>query len=153
MHRRFADAVMTLALAAAAFVAEAAAEGETPVGRWQTFDDRTNAPRGVVRIYEQGGHLFGRIERGETQTNDQAVCKACPDERKDQPIDGLVIIRNLQHSADDPLEWNGGDILDPDTGKLYRVKLHVEDHGARLVVRGFLGLALIGRTQTWKRLS
>ena len=152
MRRRLAYALVTVFLVAAPLFATAA-ESETPIGRWQTFDDHTNAPRGVVRIFEQDGRLYGRVERGDDQKNDHAVCTVCPDDRKNQPIDGLVIIRNLAHSADDPLEWSGGDILDPDTGKIYRVKIHVEDHGARLVVRGFLGVSLLGRTQTWKRLS
>ncbi len=152
MRRRLAHALVTVFLFAASSLATAAG-GETPIGRWQTFDDHTNAPRGIVRIFEQDGRLFGRVERGDEQKKDHAVCTVCPDDRKDQPIDGLVIIRNLAHSPDDPLEWSGGDILDPDTGKIYRVKVHVEDHGARLVVRGFLGVSLLGRTQTWKRLS
>ncbi len=154
MFRRFAPAFAALWLASVVMVVVAATPpSETPVGRWQTFDDRTNAPRGVVRIYEQDGALFGRVERSADKAGDHAVCTVCTDERHDQPIDGLLIIRNMRRSADDPLEWSGGDILDPDDGRVYRFRIRLEDHGATLVARGFIGIALIGRTQTWKRLS
>jgi uncharacterized protein (DUF2147 family) len=129
-----------------------ALENESPVGHWQTYDDHTKAPRGMIRIYEKDGKLFGHIERAAEKMNDRDVCSVCTDDRRDKPIDGLVIIRNMVRSADQPLEWTGGDILDPDTGKLYRFKMRVEDHGAKLVVRGFLGLSLLGRTQTWMRI-
>lgn len=146
--------VVFIALAAGLFTHRAALalESDTPVGRWQTYDDHTNAPRGMIRIYEKGGKLFGHIERAAEEKNDRDVCSVCTDDRHDQPIDGLVIIRNMERSAAQPLEWSGGDILDPDTGKLYRFRMRVEDHGAKLVVRGFLGLSLIGRSQTWMRI-
>jgi uncharacterized protein (DUF2147 family) len=130
----------------------AALDGDTPIGRWQTYDDQTNKPRGVVHIFEKDGKLFGQIERAADKKDPRDVCSVCTDERRDQPIDGLTIIRNMQRSADNPLEWAGGDILDPDTGRLYGLKLRVEDRGGKLLVRGFFGVSLLGRTQTWKRL-
>ena len=72
----------------------------------------------------------------------------CTDDRKNQPIIGLMIIRNVRLENG---EYGGGDILDPDTGSVYRCKLHVEDGGAKLLVRGFIGISLLGRTQTWER--
>jgi uncharacterized protein (DUF2147 family) len=61
---------------------------------------------------------------------------------------GLIIIRNMRHTGD---EYSGGDILDPDSGSVYRCKMHVEG-GTRLVVRGYIGFSLLGRNQTWQRL-
>jgi uncharacterized protein (DUF2147 family) len=130
----------------------AAPDIDSPIGRWQTYDDRTNQPRGMVLIYEQEGKLFGRIERLPAKRDPSDLCTACADERKNQPIDGLVIIRNMRKSDEDPLEWTGGDVVDPDTGRVYRLKMHVENRGATLQVRGFVGVALLGRTQTWKRI-
>ena len=62
---------------------------------------------------------------------------------------GLIIIRNMKRTDD---EYSGGDILDPDTGSVYRCKMHVEG-GTRLVVRGYIGFSLLGRNQTWQRLQ
>jgi len=122
----------------------------SPIGLWKTFDDKTGAARALVRIYEQDGKLFGRIEQSFTQGADNRVCVECTDERKDKPIIGLIIIRNVR-AADG--EFSGGDILDPDNGSVYRCKFHLEDSGSRLVVRGFIGLSILGRTQNWQRQS
>jgi len=127
-----------------------AVEAESPVGRWITFDDHTHTARGIVRIFEQDGKLFGRIERA-ADRDDHEVCVACPDERKGQPLNGLVIIRNMRRGVDDPQAWEGGDVLDPETGKIYRLKWRLEGRGASLVVHGYIGLSLIGRSQTWAR--
>jgi len=120
----------------------------SPIGLWKTIDDKTGNARAIVRIYEQGGKLLGRIERSFTPGAENRVCEECKDERKNQPIIGLVIIRNVQ-SKDG--EYAGGDILDPDTGTLYRCKFHLDQDGTRLVVRGYIGISLLGRSQTWQR--
>jgi uncharacterized protein (DUF2147 family) len=127
-------------------------EVDTPVGFWQTFDDHTHAPRGTIRIFEQDGKLFGRIERMPHGRDGRDLCTACTDDRKDQPLDGLVIIRNMQRSPVDPHEWAGGDVLDPDSGRLYRFTMRLGDDGGKLLARGFIGISLLGRTQTWARL-
>ncbi|MGO8855952.1 MAG: DUF2147 domain-containing protein [Steroidobacteraceae bacterium] len=76
------------------------------------------------------------------------VCVPCSDERKDQPIIGLIIIRNMKPDGN---EYDGGDILDPDSGSVYRCKMHVERDGSRLALRGYIGFSLLGRSQTWER--
>lgn len=128
----------------AAFAAYAA--DLTPVGRWRTVDDKTGKPRSIVLIYEQNGQYFGRVERSLNPATAGRRCDKCTDERKDQPIVGMVIVRSLKKDGD---EFNGGDILDPDNGKVYRCKLHVK--GDKLLVRGYLGASLFGRSQTWTR--
>ena len=143
---------MIVALLASQPASADTADTDSPIGRWQTFDDRTHALKGMVAIFEKEGKLFGRIERAAARRNDADVCAACTDDRRNQPIDGLVIIRNMSRSTTDPLEWSGGDVLDPETGKLYRLRMNVEERGTRLAVRGFLGVSLLGRTQTWARL-
>ena len=125
-----------------------AAETGSPVGVWKTFDDKTGDARALVRIYEQDGKLFGRIFQSFKPGSENRVCVPCSDERKNQPITGLLIIRNMQADGG---EFSGGDILDPESGTVYRCKMHLEDGGARLVVRGFIGLAFLGRSQTWQR--
>jgi uncharacterized protein (DUF2147 family) len=127
-----------------------AADLNSPIGRWKTFDDKTGHARGIVRIYEQDGKFFGRLEQSFTAGADTRVCSVCTDDRKNQPIIGLMIIRNVKLENG---EYGGGDILDPDTGSVYHCKFHLEQGGARLVVRGFIGFSLLGRSQTWQRES
>ncbi len=117
-------------------------------GRWMTFDYQTHAARGVVRIFEQDGRWFGRIEGHD---GDVAVCEACKDERRGQPMRGLLIIRGLKRVPGDDHAWDGGDVLDPTSGHVYRIKMHL-DADDRLVIHGYLGLSLLGRSQTWSRL-
>jgi uncharacterized protein (DUF2147 family) len=127
----------------------AAADAGSPIGLWKTVDDKTGAARAIVRIYEQNGRLFGKIESSFTPGAEHRVCAVCTDDRKNQPVIGLVIIRNMKRTGE---EYGGGDILDPDTGSVYHCKMHVED-GTRLVVRGYIGFSLLGRNQTWQRVA
>ncbi len=144
----------TLAMAVGFAVAVPATAEETgtssPIGRWKTFDDHTGQPRGIVRIYAQDGKLFGRIEHSFEPGADARRCVECTDERRGQPIVGLVVIRNLSPEGG---EYRGGDILDPDSGVVYRCKLQIEDGGRKLRVRGYYGISLLGRTQVWERLA
>lgn len=137
-----------VALTATALRPAPAADAASPLGLWQTVDDHTGQPRALVRIYEQDGHLFGRVEKSFTPGAEHRVCEQCKDERHGQPMLGLTIIRNLHQDGE---EWVGGDILDPDNGSVYRCKLHLDDNGAKLMVRGFIGISLLGRSQTWLR--
>jgi uncharacterized protein (DUF2147 family) len=142
-------AALVLAAAAPGSVSFAA-DPSSPLGEWKTFDDKTGQPKAVVRIYEQDGKLFGKIESSFIPGAEHRVCAVCTDERKDQPIVGLIIIRNMARTDEG---YAGGDILDPESGSVYRCKLHVENGGAKLLVRGFIGISLLGRTQTWERVS
>jgi len=120
----------------------------TPVGLWRTVDDKTGKPRGIVRIYEQNGELFGKIVDTLKESERHDRCDLCKDDRKDKPIIGLVIVRKLNRKGD---EYSGGDILDPDTGTVYRCKIRLAEDGRKLVVRGFIGFSLLGRSQIWTR--
>jgi len=150
----FLAGAMSLASAAAessrASAAATAPAAASPLGLWKTFDDKTGNARAIVRIYQENGKLFGRIERSFTPGAEKRVCQVCSDQRKNQPILGLIIIRNMK-STDG--EYGGGDILDPDSGSVYRCKFHVDDSGTHLIVRGFIGISLLGRTQTWQRVD
>jgi uncharacterized protein (DUF2147 family) len=139
-----------LALVLALYAAAPAAQTDmsSPVGTWKTIDDKTGKPRGVVRVYEQDGKLFGRIERSLRPGEPPKICDQCTDERKGQPLLGMIFLRNLKLVDG---EYRDGDILDPDNGKVYRCKLRLEDGGKKLVVRAFIGVSLFGRTQTWER--
>ena len=130
----------------------AVAQSATPAGLWKTIDDDTGKEKSLVRIVETGGVFSGRVEKLlDPDAPKDPVCKDCSDERKDKPITGLTIIRNVRQSADDKAVFEGGDILDPNNGKVYRVKLKLIDNGSKLDVRGYIGTPMLGRTQTWIR--
>ena len=121
-----------------------------PTGLWQTVDDKTHQPKGEVRLFTRDGRLFGQITRVFDSKDAASRCDDCTDERKGQKIEGLLILREMKPTQG---EYEGGDILDPDTGRVYRCKLRVTDGGQHLVVRGFLGISLLGRSQTWTRID
>jgi uncharacterized protein (DUF2147 family) len=118
------------------------------VGAWRTVDDKTGKPRAIVRIYEDNGKLFGRIETSLNPQTAGRICNLCKDDRKGKPVVGMVIIRGLKRSGE---EFSGGDILDPDNGTVYRCKVRISADGNKLTVRGYVGFSLLGRSQTWTR--
>jgi uncharacterized protein (DUF2147 family) len=132
----------------------ALAQSMTPAGLWKTVDDSTKKEKSLVRIVEANGVYTGKVEKIiDPDAPKDALCKDCSDERKDKPIVGMTIIRNIKASADDKTVFDGGDILDPNNGKVYKVKLTVTDKGAKLDVRDYIGMPLLGRTQTWSRVE
>jgi uncharacterized protein (DUF2147 family) len=118
---------------------------DTPVGTWKTVDEKTGKVVSEVEVYDQGGKLFGKIARL-TEPNDAQgkpkACTKCPGAEKDQPIVGLVILKDLSASGD---RYKGGTIMDPEDGKIYKAEVWPED--GKLKVRGYLGPFY--RTQTW----
>ena len=138
-----------LALFAAA--AGAWADTGTPVGLWKTIDDDGKTEKSLVRITDNGGVLTGRIEKVFDPKQQDARCDKCTDERKDQPLVGLTIIRQVKQDADDKEIWTGGDVLDPNNGKVYRTRLKPLDGGKKLQLRGYIGPFY--RSQTWIRVE
>jgi uncharacterized protein (DUF2147 family) len=127
-------------------------QATSPAGTWKTIDDATKKDKSLVRIVESSGVYSGTVEKIiDPDAPKDAVCRDCSDERKDKPIVGMTILRGVKQNADDKAVFEGGDILDPNNGKVYRVKLKVVDNGAKLEVRGYIGTPMLGRTQTWVR--
>ena len=125
----------------------AQAESSSPVGYWETIDDDGVTPTSIVQIYRDGDVLSGRIVKIlRKDARPDAVCEACRGDLKDKPVVGLRIIWGMKEDGD---QWEGGHILDPDSGKDYKCTMVVE--GDNLKVRGFLGFSLLGRTQIWRR--
>ena len=122
----------------------------TPVGLWKTIDDKTQKPKSVVEIYQaKDGSLAGRVaEVLQSDRGPNPVCDKCSGDRKDKPVKGMVILWGIKQKGD---VWEGGQILDPASGKVYSVKVTPVDGGRKLEVRGFMGFSLLGRTQTWVR--
>lgn len=132
-------------------VAGSALAQVSPVGLWRTIDDETKTEKSLVRISENAGVLSGKIEKITDPAKANAVCEKCTDERKDQLVLGMTILRNVRMS--DPGVWEGGEILDPNNGKDYRVRLRPTEGGKQLEVRGYIGVPMLGRTQTWIRVE
>jgi uncharacterized protein (DUF2147 family) len=140
------------ALALVAFAGTALAQA-TPVGLWKTIDDDGKTEKSLVRITETGGVFSGKIEKVMDPAKANSVCEKCSDERKGQPVVGLTIIRNIKQNADDKGLWDGGDILDPNKGEIYKARLKPIDGGKKMEMRGYIGAPLFGRTQTWIRVE
>lgn len=132
------------------FAAQVFAADTTPVGTWTQVDDATGKPKSIIEITEQpDGTLQGKVMQ--VLFSDQGthpICDKCEGERHNQPVDGMVIMWGVKQDGD---VWSGGRILDPNNGKTYKVKLSLEDDGNKLDVRGYIGMPMLGRTQTWIR--
>ena len=141
-------AAFALALVAGPMVA-LAAEFTTPVGTWKNIDDKTGQAKALIQITESGGKLEGKIIKVlKSDDGPNPVCKACDGERKGKPVEGMTILWGLSKDGD---EWNGGQILDPKNGKIYKAKMSLDDGGRKLNVRGYIGFSLMGRSQVWLR--
>lgn len=145
---RFFVCLFALSTWAGCVIAEG--EGPTPVGIWRVIGDKSGEVEALVRISERNGVYEGRITTvfPRPDVDPEARCELCPGARKDQPIKGLIILTGLRRVGTD---FKDGEILDPDSGDLYRCNLKVSDDNRKLFVRGFVGFSLFGRTQTWLR--
>lgn len=124
----------------------------SPVGVWKTIDDDTKKEKSLVRITENNGVYSGKIEKFlDPDSKPDAVCDKCTDERKDKTILGMTILRNLKQSTGDKTVYDGGDIVDPNNGKVYRSRLKPIEDGKKLEMRGYIGPFY--RTQVWLRVE
>ncbi|MCB0515327.1 MAG: DUF2147 domain-containing protein [Chitinophagales bacterium] len=121
------------------------------LGKWKTIDDETNKPKSIVEVYEENGKVYGKILklfRGPDEDQDPD-CTKCTDDRKNQRIIGMQIIRDMKNHGD---YWDDGTIVDPKNGKVYSCQLTLKNDN-ELDVRGYLGFSFIGRSQTWIRVK
>lgn len=131
-------------------VTTAALAQSTPVGLWRSIDDKTDTPKAEIRIREGAdGALTGVVEKALAPSS-EPNCTLCTDDRKDQPKLGMEIIRGARKTAGEEL-WEGGNILDPENGKTYRLRMKPLDGGSRLQIRGYIGPFY--RTQIWVRVQ
>ena len=125
----------------------------SPVGLWKTIDDKDGSAKSEIRIIETAGVVTGKIEKIlDPKAKPDEKCVQCGDDRKDQPMLGLEIIRGVK-KVDGKDLWEGGTIIEPSTGKVYKMKMTPIEGGAKLEMRGFIGFSLLGRTQTWIRVQ
>lgn len=115
------------------------------VGKWKTIDDNTGEAKSIVEIYKKGDKLYGKVSRILDESKREELCKECKGNDYNKPIEGLVILKNLEKDGD---EYEDGTILDPENGKVYRCKIWIdEDNPKVLNVRGYI--AFLYRTQQW----
>ncbi|MBL4575096.1 MAG: DUF2147 domain-containing protein [Opitutaceae bacterium] len=127
-----------------------ATDALSPKGQWKTIDDKTGNNKSIVEIWIDNGELKGKVIELINPEEPNQKCDDCKGDRKGQPIVGMQFIWGL--TEEDGI-WDGGEILDPDNGKIYRGKISVSEDGQKLNVRGYIGFALLGRTQVWERVS
>ena len=144
-----ASARWALVLAALILCGSAGRAEPTAVGLWRTIDDATGKAKALVRIVETDGIVSGQIvQLFDPDPKWDGRCDQCRDDRRDKPVIGMLILTNLKQDRD---QYSGGEILDPENGHVYRCKLRLTEGGNRLEVRGYIGIALFGRTQIWLR--
>jgi uncharacterized protein (DUF2147 family) len=144
---------LALALGLGLFAAIAHAQA-TPAGLWKTIDDESKKEKSLIRITEAAGVFTGKLEKLlDPSAKPDAVCDLCSDDRKDKPVVGMTLIKGVKQSDSDKGRWDGGEILDPNNGKTYKVRLTPGEGGKTLAVRGYIGAPMLGRTQTWVRVE
>ena len=129
------------------FILSFSTQTTTIEGTWITQDDETGRQKSEVLIYKENGKLYGKITKLLLPEDKGKKCVNCKGKNKDQPIESMVIIKDLTLEDD---TWEDGTILDPKSGKVYDCYIGFQDSNT-LKLRGFLGFSLLGRTQIWKR--
>ena len=123
----------------------------SPVGLWQTIDDKDGTVKSEIRIVENAGVVSGKVDKIlDPKAKPDERCVECTDERKDQPILGMEILRGLKQTEGKD-RWEGGNVLDPKNGKVYRATVTPIEGGKKLQMRGYIGFFY--RTQIWNRVQ
>ncbi len=118
-------------------------------GKWKSIDDETGEAKSIIEIYKKDGKVYGKIVEILNKDRQDAKCEECDGANKNKPILGMVIMNGLEKDGD---EYNGGTILDPQSGKEYKCLIELENAN-KLKVRGYIGFSLLGRTQYWNRVN
>jgi len=128
------------------------ANAQTIEGKWKTIDDETGKTRSIVEIYQRGDEYFGKVTKIlDPISNQEALCEECDenDPRYMKKVVGMEIIKGMKLD-NKKNEYEGGEILDPESGNLYDCRIWLDEQG-NLKLRGYL--LFIYRTQTWLPLN
>lgn len=138
------------------FLPNAFAKQNDIVGKWQTIDDKTHQARSIIEITSQGKKYQGKIVGTYRKTDHllltkRNICHDCKGKYRNKDLIGEKIIWGLYKKRSN--HWDNGRIVDPSTGRVYRVSMSLSDEGKKLRVHGYIGIPLLGRTQVWNRFS
>jgi uncharacterized protein (DUF2147 family) len=125
------------------------AQGQTVLGKWKTIDDETGEVKSIVEVYEKSGKIYAKVVEILRAEHKKDICTKCEGAEKNKPILGMIIMNGLEK---DGSEYNGGTILDPQNGKKYKCYITLESPD-KLKLRGYVGVAIMGRTQYWTRVK
>jgi uncharacterized protein (DUF2147 family) len=148
MARPAATALFALLLSAMATSVMAAPR---PDGVWSITSDQDGKPLALIKVETVGGQVQGALTASLRGEDPNRLCVKCSGDKQNKRIIGMQVLWGLKQDPSNPLAWTGGSILDPDSGNTYQAQMTESADGRTLTVRGFIGLALIGRTQTWHR--
>lgn len=118
------------------------------VGVWKTGEGNA-----MVRIYKNGDKYQGKVvwlkEPIDPETGKPKVDKNHPDEAvRSRAVLGLINVWGFVFKGNNV--WDEGNIYDPKNGNTYSCTMKMNNANT-LEVRGFIGVSLIGRTDTWTR--
>jgi uncharacterized protein (DUF2147 family) len=125
-------------------------------GTWRTVDDKTGYVRAYIQIEKQKDDTYaGKIIKDFPAPGEVPLtqCHNCPAPFTNKPIIGLTILQKMKVDPKDPNNYIGGEVLDPRGGKIYHGKARLNASGNRLTLRGYIGISMIGRSQTWIRME
>jgi len=120
---------------------------QTIFGKWETRNEDTNKVDSVVEIYQKERKAYAKIIEIKDPAKRDVDCIYCEGENKGKPVLGLEILTGLEKDGD---EWSGGEILDPRNGKVYKCYIELVKND-KLKLRGYVGIALFGKTRYWYR--